>query len=214
MKSGQLSQLLEGARVVAVIRKLSPDILEPVVEALVEGGIQALEITMDSSSAAQSMESIRTRYGARVAVGAGTVLSPAQLDSAVEAGAEFLVCPHLDVALVERANQVGVSIIPGVLTPTEVQMARSAGAEVVKIFPAGSVGASYIKDLLGPFSGLKIMATGGITEQNAVEFLQAGVVATGLGSALFPKEDVASRNWEAIRQRAQRVMQRVRGLSS
>ncbi|MFB5190116.1 bifunctional 4-hydroxy-2-oxoglutarate aldolase/2-dehydro-3-deoxy-phosphogluconate aldolase [Alicyclobacillus fastidiosus] len=211
MTSGQVSQLLERARVVAVIRKLSPDILEPVVGALVQGGIQALEITMDSASAAQAIESIRARYGSGVTVGAGTVLSLAQLDLAMEAGAEFLVCPHFDTALMERANQLGMSIIPGVLTPTEVQMARSAGAEVVKIFPAGSVGPSYIKDLLGPFDGLKIMATGGITEQNAVEFLDAGVMAIGVGSALFPKVDVESKNWKAIQQRTQRVIQRVHG---
>lgn len=210
MKSEEIADVLTGARVVPVLRKIPENVVGQVVDALASGGVQALEITLDSAGAEGTIEKLREKYAGRIAIGAGTVLSVAQLDMAVHAGAEFLVCPHFDMQLVERAKALRVPIVPGVLTPTEARTATLAGAEVVKVFPAGTMGPSYIKDLLGPLSDLKIMVTGGITEENALAFIRAGAIAIGMGSALFPQTEVASQDWDAIANRAKGLLSTIR----
>ncbi|WP_067617975.1 bifunctional 4-hydroxy-2-oxoglutarate aldolase/2-dehydro-3-deoxy-phosphogluconate aldolase [Alicyclobacillus acidiphilus] len=206
MKMGQVAQFLEDARVVVVVRRLPEEVFADVIRALIDGGIQALEITMDAKGAAGLIRQVRDAYGDRATIGAGTVLTEGQLKEAVEAGAEFLVGPHFDPALLSLANERGLPLIPGVLTPSEIQSARLAGAEALKIFPAGTMGPGYIKDLLGPFHDLQAMVTGGITEDNAPEFIRAGAKAVGMGSSLFPKDEIANRDYAAISRRVDRVL--------
>lgn len=206
MKRAEISRVLQRAGIVAVLRKIPESAVIQVVEALVLGGIRALEVTLDSPGAPETISSLREKYDGQVTIGAGTIISNVQLDDAVRAGAEFLVCPHFDSSLLKQADTHQVPLVPGVLTPTEIQVAIQLGAEVIKVFPAGTMGTSYIKDLLGPFGDLKIMVTGGISEENAGQFLQAGAIAVGMGSSLFPKSDVEAGDWNSIANRARRLM--------
>lgn len=203
--SGQTLERLDQYRCVAVLRRLPGDVLLPVVEALVDGGIRAIEVTMDGERAAEQLANLRERLPAGVLLGAGTVTRVDQVDAAVAAGAAFLVSPHLDPALLERAAAHGVPFIPGVMTPTEIMAALRAGAQMVKVFPASTLGPSYIREIRGPLRDVPIMVTGGVSEHNATAFLEAGANIVGIGSALLPREDVAAKHWQGVRDRAMRV---------
>lgn len=206
MNMENVAEFLEDVRVVVVVRRLPADVFTHVVDALVDGGIRAIEITMDAAGAPELISRVQEKHGHLAQIGAGTVLTEEQLRSAVAAGATFLVGPHFDPALLTLATSLGRPLIPGVLTPTEIQSARRAGANALKIFPAGTMGPSYIKDLLGPFGDLKAMVTGGITEENAPQFIRAGAKAVGMGSSLFPKEEIANKDFTAISRRVDRVL--------
>ncbi|GGJ08715.1 2-dehydro-3-deoxy-phosphogluconate aldolase [Alicyclobacillus cellulosilyticus] len=201
---------LREAGVIAILRKLPEEALLPVTDALVEAGITALEITMDSAAGAEAIRTLRARHGDAVFLGAGTVMHEDQIRAAVAAGAEYLLSPHLDVRLVQVARAHGRPMVPGVLTPTEIAQAIAAGAPVLKLFPAGPLGVGYLKDLLGPFAGTAFLPTGGLTADNLAAFLEAGAVGVGLGSSLVPKHEVAAQDWAAIRRRAEDVMARVK----
>src|SRR4029077_17724445 len=147
--------------------------------------------------------------GDRVLVGAGTVLDQATADRALDAGARFLVSPHLDAELVRGFSQRGVPWIPGAFTATEVLNAWRAGAIVVKLFPAGSVGPGYLKDLLGPLRHIPLLPTGGVTPDNAASFLQAGAWGLGMGSALVAPDLVAAARFDELQTRARALTRTV-----
>lgn len=180
---------LRAARVVGVLRARSvEDALERSARA-VAAGLRCVEVTFTTPGAAAAIRKLAARHPS-VLVGAGTVLSERQASAAAAAGARFLVSPHLDARLLERAADLGVPFVPGALTPSEVQRARDLGAPIVKIFPAARVGGPrYLRDLLGPFSDLEIMATGGVTLDDASDYLAAGALAVGLGSVFDAAED-------------------------
>jgi 2-dehydro-3-deoxyphosphogluconate aldolase/(4S)-4-hydroxy-2-oxoglutarate aldolase len=167
-------------RLVAIVRKaLDVDLR---VAALAEAGVGVVEITLDDPAAAAAIE--RARGRGDVSVIAGTVRRVDQVDLAVAAGAEAVVSPAFDRAVVERAAELGVPAIPGALTPTEVEAAWTAGAALVKLFPAGFGGPRYVRDLLAPLAGVPLLVTGGVDAENAASFLAAGAAAVGVGSAL------------------------------
>ncbi|RIV23123.1 bifunctional 4-hydroxy-2-oxoglutarate aldolase/2-dehydro-3-deoxy-phosphogluconate aldolase [Alicyclobacillaceae bacterium I2511] len=201
-----VSELFTQAKVVAVVRKIPRESFLDVMDALVNGGIRAIEITMDSTDAASGIADLNRRYGDQVVVGAGTVFAKEQVREAVDAGAKFLVCPHLDVSLIEQSLKLNCPLVPGVFTPTEIHTALAAGAEVVKVFPASSLGASFVRDVLGPFAGLQMMVTGGLNVNNFLDFLQAGAIAVGMGSSLFPRADIEMKNWSAITKKAKQLL--------
>ena len=177
--------LLRAARIVAILRR--PDIDE-VVDALADqlfaAGVRAAEITLDQPGALHGLERLVARAPADALVGAGTVLSGEQLDRAVDLGARFVVCPHLDVELIARAHDQGIDILPGVTTPTELVTARRAGAAAVKLFPAGALTPASLAALRGPFPDAAVVPTGGIKVHEVGDWLDAGAVAVGLGSAI------------------------------
>ncbi|SFU78292.1 bifunctional 4-hydroxy-2-oxoglutarate aldolase/2-dehydro-3-deoxy-phosphogluconate aldolase [Alicyclobacillus macrosporangiidus] len=203
-----LERLCEGG-VVAIFRRVDRQHIQPLVEAVVKGGVRAVELTVDSDGAYETIRAIRDAAGADLLVGAGTLMEPEQVDRAVEAGADFLLSPHLDVALLARADRLGAPFIPGVTTPTEIVQARRAGAQVLKLFPAGPLGPAYLKDLLGPFRGVAFLPTGGITPDNAPDYIRAGAPAVGMGSALVDPADVAAGRWEAVTTRVRALVDRV-----
>ncbi len=196
-------------KVVAVMRRLPVDKFQAVVEALLLGGITSVEITMDAHDAGNLIKKVVREYGSALHVGAGTVFTPHEAKEAVDAGAKFLVCPHLDVDLIEHAMRLDVPIVPGVMTPTEIRTAIKAGVSMVKVFPASVVGPGFIKDVLGPFAGLSIMVTGGLHEDNLLSYLQAGAAVAGLGSSLFPAKDLENNDWASITKRARRIVESV-----
>lgn len=195
MESQDLIKALAQARVVGVLRAPSASSAIEAAQAAVRGGLRALEVALTTPGALEALRTLRTRLPGYVRLGAGTVMDTEQGRLALEAGAEFLVSPHLG----EDLLALGVPYVPGVLSPSEVVRALRLGATVVKIFPAGSSGGvAYIKDLLGPFPGLKILATGGIQPDEVPAYLQAEVLAVGLGSNLFPKSALEQGQWAAV----------------
>ena len=179
-------QVTQG-RIVAIGRRLDPGLVDGVGEALLAAGIGCFEITLNDpeAEALGSITALARRFAGRLEIGAGTVLSIPAAQRAIDAGATFLVSPHTDEALVAWAAARGVPAFPGALTPTEVVRAWNAGAAGVKLFPASAVGPSFIREIRGPLPGIPIVPTGGISVDNAGDFIRAGAVAVGLGSWLI-----------------------------
>jgi 2-dehydro-3-deoxyphosphogluconate aldolase/(4S)-4-hydroxy-2-oxoglutarate aldolase len=194
-------QVTEG-RIVAIGRRLDPGLVEGVGEALLAAGIGCFEITLNEpmDGPLASITQLALRFAGRLLVGAGTVLSIAAAERAIDAGATFLVSPHTDAALVGWAATRGVPAFPGALTPTEVVRAWNAGAAGVKLFPASAVGPAFIRELRGPLPGIPIIPTGGVSADNVGEFIRAGAAAVGLGSWL-----IGDGTPDGVRERGLRV---------
>ena len=190
---------IRAERLVALLRRVSrPD---AVVDELVAAGVRIVEITLDSDDALGTIARLRARGD--VTVLAGTVRTASDAEAAIAAGAEACVAPGLVPEMVETCGRHGVPAIPGTLTPTEVEAASALGVELVKLFPAGTVGPAYVRDLLAPLAGVQLLVTGGVDASNAAAFLEAGAVAVGVGSALTGAADVAAE--------ARRLLATVRG---
>jgi 2-dehydro-3-deoxyphosphogluconate aldolase/(4S)-4-hydroxy-2-oxoglutarate aldolase len=156
---------------------------------------------MNSPEVGRQIRTIREQCGSRLFVGAGTVTSSAELGVALEAGAQFIVSPVTDVGLVAECVRRGVPVFPGAVTPTEILQAWSAGATMVKLFPAAQLGPGYVSAVKGPLDQVPLLPTGGITLENAREFLDAGAAGFGVGSPLFQKARMADRQWDWLRER-------------
>ncbi len=191
--------------VVAVVRMSDPDRLASVIEAAVEGGVKAIEITLTVPRALHHIAATRARFGDDILLGVGSVRDSADARAAVEAGARFVVSPIFDPEIIETAHELGVPAIPGCFTPTEIASAVRAGADVVKVFPADILGMNFFKSVRAPMPDLKLMPTGGVSLSNAGEWLAAGACAVGIGSALIQKDAVASGNYQQIRENARIV---------
>ena len=177
----------------------------PVVEALVAGGVRAFEVTLDSPDAMAAIRTLATQYSdGSLLVGAGTVLDVASATAAVAAGASFLVSPHTDRELIRWAVAQRIPIFPGAFTPSEILAAWRAGASAVKLFPASTVGPSYLRELRGPLAEIPLIPTGGVTGENAAAFIAAGALGVGVGGWLF-----ATGSPDLIRQRAAQLISAV-----
>ena len=170
--------------VVAVIRGGSADEAVAMAEVLVRGGVLGIEITYSTPDCCRAIARARTALPAEAAVGVGTVRTISQLADAVAAGATYAVSPHFDAALVGEANRLGIPMLPGAITPTEIVTAWNAGAACIKLFPGSLVGVDYVKALRGPLPDIPLMPTGGVTPDNLAEWFAAGVVAVGMGGNL------------------------------
>ena len=176
---------IQKTKIVPVIRAASSDEALMAVEALLEGGIDVLEITMTVPGAIDVVRQVAAKHGRFALVGAGTVLDADTAARCIDAGAQFIVSPAVNIGTIETCVTLGIAVCPGALTPTEVVTAWNAGADVVKIFPCDAVGgASYIKSLKAPLPHVRMLPTGGITLANADDFLKAGAEAVGVGSNL------------------------------
>jgi 2-dehydro-3-deoxyphosphogluconate aldolase/(4S)-4-hydroxy-2-oxoglutarate aldolase len=171
--------------VVPVVRASTAEEAVRVVEAIREGGVPVLEITMTVPRAVRVIEQLADRYGPEVVVGAGTVLDPETARACILAGAAFVVSPALNTATIELCRRYSVAVMPGALTPTEVVTAWQAGADVVKVFPCNALGgAKYLKSLKAPLPQVEMIPTGGVSLQTAAEFIEAGALALGVGADL------------------------------
>lgn len=196
-----LEQIFE-YRIVAILRGCAPGRVPAIAGALADGGIRLLEITLNSDGALDAIRAVTERLGGRVLVGAGTVLTAAEAESAIDAGAAFILSPSLDTDTIRMTRQLGAVSIPGAFTATEILAAHRAGADLVKVFPA-SVGAGYIRDIRGPLSGIPLMPTGGVNLENIRSFRAAGAAAYGIGSALVPAgQETGAEALHELRQRA------------
>ena len=197
-------------RLVAIIRLRHEAPLAQVAEALVAGGIRALEFTLTSPGAVPAITACRARFGDDIIVGAGTVLDEEEARHCLDAGAQFLVSPGFDRAVVALARACGALALPGALTPTEIVTAWRAGADVVKIFPARAFGPRYIADLLAPLPQIPLMPTGGVDETNVAAYLRAGAVGVAVGGTLVAEDTVARADWDALTARARVLVAAVR----
>ena len=201
--------VLEG-RVIAIARRLPAEGLPAVAAALRAGGVRAFEVTLDSPGALAGIAAVAAAEAslgaAGLLVGAGTVLTVEQASAALGAGARFLVMPHTDAEIVAWAAGRGIPAFPGGMTPTEILAAWRAGAAAVKVFPAATLGASFVRELRGPFADIPLVPTGGVTVDNAAAFVAAGAVAVGVGGWLTGSGDP-----ELVRERAAALVAAVAG---
>jgi 2-dehydro-3-deoxyphosphogluconate aldolase/(4S)-4-hydroxy-2-oxoglutarate aldolase len=201
---------IEACGVVAVIRLQDGSRLRAVVDALAAGGITALEVTMTVPRAIELIGEIAPALPAGFLIGAGTVVDPETARAAVQAGARYIVSPVFRPDVIEASHAAGAAAMPGCLSPTEILAAWDAGADVVKVFPATALGPAYFKDLRGPLPHVKLMPTGGVSLENAGDWIRAGAVAIGVGGALVDPKLVAAGDYAAITDRAKRFVERVR----
>lgn len=202
-----IARRLEAIGAAAVIRMQEPEKLVHVAEALHVGGISAIEVTMTVPNAIDGIKAVRDAMGEDVLLGVGSVLDAETARKAVRAGARFVVSPIFKCEIVQAAHELAVAALPGCFTPTEVQAAWEAGADIVKVFPAGIAGMKFIKAVRAPLPHLKLMPTGGVTLDNAADWLRAGAVAVGIGSALMDKQAVADENYARFTENA-RILRR------
>lgn len=206
MKKSNWLTLLQKHRALAVIRASQMEIGYKMACSVAAGGMQLIEITWNSERAPELIAQLQKTLPDCI-IGTGTLLTIDDLQQAITAGAKFLFTPHTDVAMIRAAVAADVPIIPGALSPTEIVTAWHAGASAVKVFPISAVGGvSYIKNLQGPLGDIPLIPTGGVTLENAKEFISAGALAVGLAGELFPKALVADENWQAIAFRAKTLI--------
>jgi 2-dehydro-3-deoxyphosphogluconate aldolase / (4S)-4-hydroxy-2-oxoglutarate aldolase len=182
--------------VIGILRGFSTEQLAKIVETALRGGLEYLEVTMNSAGAREQIREARAIVGERMKIGAGTVLSLRQLDQALAAGANFIVTPTVQREVIERCAAQGVPVYPGAFSPTEVVAAWDLGATMVKIFPAETLGAKYIRALKAPLPQIKLLPTGGVDLETITEFSKAGADGFGVGSPLFNRERIESGDWD------------------
>lgn len=202
MSEYQVLEEMDKSGVVAIIRGTMPEKIDKVVKALYSGGVRNIEVTFNTPSAAEIIQHLTNKYSEKLTIGAGTVLDAQTARTAILSGAQFILSPSLHTDVIQMCNRYNVLAVPGVFTPTEAITAWELGAKMVKVFPAGVVGPSYIKQLLGPLDQLKIMAVGGINEENFGSFIQAGAIGAGIGSALVSQRLVDTEDYDEIYRRA------------
>jgi 2-dehydro-3-deoxyphosphogluconate aldolase / (4S)-4-hydroxy-2-oxoglutarate aldolase len=198
---------LRGCGVIAVLRGIDSERMLRIAQALYEGGIKAVEVTLNHPDSIKSIALLDNEFGKDLLIGAGTVLNPDAARAAVSAGATFIISPSLNIQTIETTKELGVVSIPGAYTPTEIVTAYENGADFVKVFPATALGPSFLKDMKGPLPHIPLIPTGGIHVGNAFEFLQAGAVAIGIGSSLVSASQKIDRESLVIlKQRAQEFL--------
>lgn len=202
MRRDEVLEIILATKVIAVIRMADSQKVLKVSQALQEGGVRALEITMTTPSALELIASLAEKKAPGILIGAGTVLDVATATRAIQARADFIVSPVLNVDLIQACRRSDVFVVPGAFTPTEILMAWEKGADVVKVFPAGSVGPKYFQDIKGPLPHVRLMPTGGVTLKNAREFIECGACCVALGTALLDKRAIDSEDWAELKRRA------------
>jgi 2-dehydro-3-deoxyphosphogluconate aldolase / (4S)-4-hydroxy-2-oxoglutarate aldolase len=204
-------QTIRDIGIIPVVRAQSADEAMKAIDAIREGGISILEITMTVPGAVGVIEEVSKRYGNDAVVGAGTVLDGETARACILAGARFVVSPSLNLETIEVCRRYGIAVMPGALTPTEVVQAWSAGADFVKVFPAGAVGgASYIKSLKAPLPQIELVPTGGVSLKTAADFIKAGASALGVGADLVDVKAIREGQSQVITERAREFVRIVR----
>lgn len=207
---GAVVQQIEEAGVVAVIRLKEPDRLRAVIDAIAAGGIRALEVTMTVPGAVGLIRELAPTLPPGFLLGAGTVLDAETAGRVIDAGAQFVVSPVFRLETIRACHERGVPSMPGCFTPTEILNAWDAGADIVKVFPATALGPAFFKDIRGPLPQVKLMPTGGVTLDNAGEWIRAGAVAVGVGTALLEAKAIAAGDYAVLRGNAERIVRNVR----
>ena len=203
-------------KIIAIVRGLNTEYMIPLSDALLRGGIDLMEVTFNQkepasfAATAEAISAVSRHMEGKMLVGAGTVLTIEQLELAVNAGAKYIITPNVNPVLIRRAKSMGVNVFPGAMTPSEILAAHDAGADFVKLFPASDLGVSYMKAIRAPISHVKLIATGGIGEKNAKDFLDAGAVGLGVGGGLANKKAIAAGDFSALTEAAKALLAAIR----
>src|SRR5690606_37980760 len=192
--------LFEKVPIVGILRNYPDQHMQRLAESYAQAGLTTLEITMNTPGAAKTIASLVKKMGKQLNIGAGTVCSLKDLEQALDAGAQFVVTPITDDAVIEECVANKIPIFPGAFTPSEIYKAWSLGASMVKVFPASKLGPDYIKEVNAPLNQIKLMPTGGISLDNMKAFMKAGAQGFGIGSHLIPKDMVENEDWKALSQ--------------
>jgi 2-dehydro-3-deoxyphosphogluconate aldolase/(4S)-4-hydroxy-2-oxoglutarate aldolase len=197
---------LKAARVIAVIRAPAPELALAAVDALVQGGLRAVEVTYSTPGAGRVIAEVARQHAPEVAVCAGTVRHASDVGDALSAGAEFIVSPGIDPAVIKAAKHADALVIPGALTRSEILRAQALGAAAIKLFPASLGGPGLLRALREPFPDISFVPTGGVSLDNLAEWFAAGATAVAAGTSLCSRDDITAGRFEAIRDRAARFM--------
>lgn len=209
---------IETEKVIAIVRGLDEETCSKVAAALYEGGIRLMEITFnqkDPSSfpaTARAISCLSKQYASRMLIGAGTVLSAEQVDLAAKAGAKYIISPDVNEEVIRRSCELDLVSIPGAMTASEITSAYRLGADFVKLFPTANLGPSYVKALRAPLSHVKLLAVGGINENNVADYLKAGMCGAGIGGNLSNKAWIEAGEFERITETAKIILERVRAI--
>jgi 2-dehydro-3-deoxyphosphogluconate aldolase/(4S)-4-hydroxy-2-oxoglutarate aldolase len=196
---------------IAVIRAQSSEQLKDVVYALRDGGVKAIEVTMTTPNALDVIHEVSSKMKDEEAViGVGTVLDPETARAAILAGAEYVVSPTLNRGVIEMCRRYTAICIPGAYTPTEILTAWEAGADIVKVFPATTLGPGYFKDILGPLPQIRMSPTGGVSLETAKDFIKAGACCLAVGGNLVSKKALAEKNWKSITDTAKQFIELIK----
>lgn len=200
----EILEALEKYKIVAIARKIPRDKIVQTAEALYNGGVRMMEVTFDQKAAdpikdtAGAIAELCEKLGDKMYFGAGTVITPEQAEAAVKAGARYIISPNFNPEVVKKTLELGAVSMPGAMTPSEVLAAHDAGAQVVKLFPAGSLGLGYIKAIMAPISHVPLMATGGVNAANMREFLDLGMAGLGIGGNIVDSKLIAEGRFEEL----------------
>ena len=208
VKMNKVFEELKKTRLMVLARGVPKDVLLKAVAALKEAGVTVFESTFDHrredciAENADKIAALVAAFGDRMSIGAGTVLSVEEVRAAHEAGATFIVSPDTDPEVIAETKRLGMTSIPGAMTPSEIKRAYSLGADIVKLFPADDLGYHYIQNLKGPLPHIPLMATGGVNPETIPEFLSRGIMAVGTGITIFRPDLVAAEDYEGIKELA------------
>lgn len=214
--TSEIESVVRERKIIAIIRGFAPDTCLRLAEAYAAGGIALVEVTFNQrepetwKDTARAIRAIRERFTPSVRVGAGTVLTEEQLSMCEDAGGEYMITPNVNVPLIRECVRRGLVAMPGALTPTDAVAAHEAGASFVKIFPAATFGAGYVKALVAPLSHVPFLAVGGISADNVAEFLKAGCIGAGVGGNLTNREWIAAGEWDKIENASRQLVERAK----
>lgn len=209
MKREKILEEILKRKSVAVIRLKEADKLKKVIEALALGGVSVAEITMTVPNAIGLIRQVTQELSVDIIVGVGSVLNADVAKQAIEAGAKYVVSPIFKKEIIDAAHEYDVPAMPGCFTPTEILTAYEYGADVVKVFPADVLGMAFFKGILAPMPHLKLMPTGGVSLTNAGDWIKAGAVAVGIGSALLDKEAIDNENYSKLTANAKQITESI-----
>ncbi len=196
--------------VIAIVRVASAEQAVEVCGAVARGGVKAIEVTMTVPGAIDAIKEFKKTASDDILLGAGTVLDPETARTVILAGADFIVSPNLNVDVIKMAHRYGKVVIPGTFTATEILAAWDAGADIVKVFPAGVVGPQYLKDIKGPLPQIRLTPTGGVNLDNAAEFIRAGAACISVATALVDKKALAEKKFDVISEKARQFIEAVK----
>ena len=209
MTRTEVSARIAELRAVAVLRLPSSEHVPRVAEAMLEGGVHAIEVTLTTPGALTAIEQLERRFACDAVIGVGSVRTPEDVTRAKDHGAQFVVSPITSAPVIATARDHDLAVMPGALTPTEVDRAQELGADFVKVFPASFWGPKYIRALLAPMPDLRLCPTGGVTPTNAGTWIEAGAQAVGIGSALAPKSSIAAGDYGEVTRRAKTLVKSI-----
>lgn len=208
-KIDDLDKILDTG-VIAIVRVASAAAAVGVCNAVSKGGVKVIEVTMTVPGAINAIREFKDMASSDILLGAGTVLDPETARIVILNGADFIVTPNLNVEVIKMAHRYGKVVIPGTFTPTEILAAWDAGADIVKVFPAGVVGPQYLRDIKGPFPQIRLTPTGGVTIENTPDFIRAGASCVSAATSLVDKKALAEKRFDVITEKARQFIEAVK----